>query len=142
MSDSPTVVADIMTREVVTLFEEENLELLEEGMERYRFRHLPVVDDGKVVGLVTQLDILRALASSLDPAGAAHSASIKSKFFVADIMTRDVVMVRPQTPLVEAARLMHDKKLGCLPVTEPDGALVGIVTTGDLLKLLMALLEP
>ena len=63
----PSLVRDIMTREVVTLYEEDNLLGVEEGMRHFRFRHLPVVDDGKLVGLITERDLLRVAASITEP---------------------------------------------------------------------------
>ena len=56
-------------------------------------------------------------------------------------MTTDMVTVRPQTLLLEAARIMAEGKLGCLPVTEQDGTLVGIVTRGDLVELVIDFLR-
>ncbi len=140
MSGKPKTVADIMTREVITLFEEENLELLLEGMERYGLRHLPVVDDGKLVGLVTHRDLLRAAVSHLEPGAAEREAAYEGRHFVADLMTRDVQTVRPDTSIAEAARLLREHKFGCLPVTEEDGTLVGIVTEADFVSLAASLL--
>lgn len=135
MTDEPKVVADIMIRNVITLYEEENLELLMEGMERYGLRHLPVVDGGKLVGLVSHRDLLRAAVSILDPGRQEREARYQNTLFVADLMTRDVRTVRPDTPIAEAARLLRENKFGCLPVTEEDGTLVGIVTEADFVAL-------
>lgn len=136
----PELVRDIMTREVVTLYEEDNLEKVEEGMQKYRFRHLPVVDDGRLVGLVTQRDILRASASPMEPGGAQRTRVLKQQLFVRDIMQSEVSTVRAETPLQEAGKIMLDAKLGCLPVVNGDGNLVGIVTEADFLKLALRLL--
>jgi CBS domain-containing protein len=138
MSDDapePMKVGDIMTREVYTLFEEENLASIEEGMESYRFRHLPVIDDGKLVGLVTIRDILRASASSLEVGHEDKTRQLRERFFVRDIMTSDVETVKEDTLLVDAATTMRDKKLGCLPVVADGGQLVGIITESDFVRL-------
>lgn len=138
----PRVVADIMTRRVVTLIETQGLQPIAPGMQRYRFRHLPVIDEeGKLVGLVTQRDILRASASDLEDDAAGRTQSLHERFTVADVMTRDVVTVGPDTPLAQAGRLLWERKLGCLPVTEDDGVLVGIVTEADFVMLAVRLLE-
>lgn len=139
--DSPKLVSDIMTREVVTLYEEDNLRGVEEGMNRFRFRHLPVVDDGKLVGLVTHRDLLRMAASELEPGAAVKTAAIQERLFVRDVMQRDLVTVREDTPLLDAGRVMWNSKLGCLPVVGPEGKLVGIVTEADFLKLSLWFLE-
>jgi len=138
---APRVVRDIMTAKVVYMLEEENLERIGKGMERFKFRHLPVVDVGKLVGIVSQRDYLRASVSDLDPDFALKNDNLKRNIFVAEIMTRDVVSVRPDTPLLEAAKLLREHRFGCLPVTEADGSLVGVVTDYDFVGLTIALLE-
>ncbi len=130
-----------MTAKVVYMLEEENLERIGKGMERFKFRHLPVVDAGKLVGIVSQRDYLRASVSDLDPDFALKNDNLKRNIFVAEIMTRDVVSVRPDTPLLEAAKLLREHRFGCLPVTEADGSLVGVVTDYDFVGLTIALLE-
>jgi CBS domain-containing protein len=99
------------------------------------FRHLPVVDGDKLVGLVTQRDLLRASISSLDQDYDLRDDNLKRYFFIREIMTLDVTSVRPETRLLEAAKIMQETKFGCLPVTEQDGTLVGIVTQSDFLEL-------
>lgn len=138
---TPVVVRDIMTRKVLCMLEEENLERIDKGMQRFKFRHLPVIDGGKLVGIVSQRDYLRASVSDLDPDYALKEDNLKRNIFVAEIMTRDVVSVRPETPLVEAAAILRKHHFGCLPVTETDGTLVGIVTDYDFVGLSIALLE-
>lgn len=136
----PRVVADIMSRRVLCLHEEENLERVEEGMRRFQFRHLPVIDDGKLVGVLSERDYLRASVSSLDPDYDLKDTNLKRNLFVASVMTRDVTSVRPETPLVKAAQLLREHRFGCLPVTESDGTLVGIVTESDFVRLAAELL--
>lgn len=141
MANRPQLVSEIMTRDVVTLFEEENLERLQDGMERFGFRHLPVVDGKKLVGLVTHRDLLRAAVSILEPGRQAREQAFTTGVFVAQLMTRDPATVRPDTPIAEAAKLLRRNKFGCLPVTEPDGTLVGIVTEADFIDLAVRFLE-
>jgi CBS domain-containing protein len=140
MEKKPTVVSDIMTREVVTVFEEDNLLGVEEGMQRFRFRHLPVVDGNKLVGIITHRDLLRIAASSLDTASAQKTNYWTEHCFARDIMVRDPVTVGRDTPLAVAGKLMWERKLGCLPVIEEDDTLVGIVTEADYLRLALELL--
>jgi CBS domain-containing membrane protein len=137
----PRLVRDIMTREVVTLYEEDNLVGVEEGMQRFRFRHLPVVDDGKLVGLVTQRDLLRVAASSLEPGSRQKTDRLKESVFVRDVMLRDLVTVHEDTPLADAGLLLWNNKLGCLPVVDGERKLRGIVTEADFVKLALRLLE-
>jgi CBS domain-containing membrane protein len=139
--DKPKLVSDIMTREVVTLFEEDNLVGVEEGMRRYKFRHLPVADDGRLVGLITHRDLLSFAASALEPSAARKTEHLNQGVFVRDVMRRDLITVREDTTLVEAGKLLWDHKLGCLPVTAENRKLVGIVTEADFVKLAVSLLE-
>jgi CBS domain-containing protein len=117
-------VADFMTRELVTMKESDDLALAESILRLGGIRHLPVVRDRKLVGLVTQRDLLRAGASG---------ASGRERQAL-DIMTKEPTAVAPRTPLVQAARLMLRHKYGCLPVCEEDGTLVGIITESDFVR--------
>jgi acetoin utilization protein AcuB len=129
------VVADIMTHSVVTLYEEDDLENIAEAMEKFRVGHVPVVDAGKLVGLITPRDLAAVFSSRLDPTGPIRDDVLRRSVFVRDVMTTRVRTVNPDTPILDAARLMRDARVGCLPVVEPDGSLVGIVTATDMLDL-------
>ncbi|HXK18627.1 MAG TPA: CBS domain-containing protein [Polyangiaceae bacterium] len=141
MTNQPRVAADIMSRDLVTLHETQNLRFLPEVMKLFRFRHMPVVDDDRLVGLVTERDVLRVSASSLLPAAHEQTDLLARTFVVRDMMTRDVVSVHPDTPLAEVARLMRREKLGCLPVVEGENTLVGIITEADFVALSMRYLN-
>lgn len=130
-----------MTQKVVTLFEEDNLTGVEDGMAHFKFRHLPVVDGKRLVGLVTHRDLLRVAASALDPRGAQKTKSMNEQVFVRDVMQREVVTVRDDTPILDAGRLMWNNKMSCLPVVSDSGDLLGLVTEADFLKLALILLD-
>ena len=130
-----------MTCELAVLHVEHNLALAEWGMKEFRFRHLPVVEGDKLIGLVSERDLLRASVSTLDGDHALLDDNLKRYFFVIEVMTTELVTVRPDATLLEAARLLYDRKLGCLPVTKEDGTLVGILTQSDFVGLAAQLLE-
>ena len=134
-------VSEIMTKDVITLHEEDDLLEIDRGMEQYQLRHLPVVDGTKLVGLVTHRDLLRVSASSLQSTAAATARDeyAKSRTFVSSVMTRDVMTVSPETPISEAARTLVEGRFGCLPVVDGE-SLVGIVTESDMLRLLVDVL--
>jgi CBS domain-containing protein len=136
-------VRDIMTRDVITINEEDNLTELARGMDFFRVRHLPVVSDDKLVGLISHRDMLRMAMSSLDTSvGASTRASrTLANTFAASVMTRDVATVAADTPIVDAVQLMLRTKFGCLPVVEADQRLIGLITEHDLLRELASLLE-
>lgn len=133
--DRLELVSDIMTREVITLSEEDNLSGVSDGMEHFRFRHLPIVDGDKLIGLITHRDLLKVAASTLEPANGSKTKAFNERLFARDVMQRDVVSVPEDTRVVEAARLMWDKKIGCLPVVAEGNRLVGILTEADFVRL-------
>jgi len=114
-------VADFMTKELVTVRGTDDVALAESLLRLGGIRHLPVVSGGRLVGLVTQRDLLRGAAGPRERP-------------VEDVMTREVTSVKPGTGLAQAARLMLDRKFGCLPVCDDAGALVGIVTEADFVR--------
>jgi CBS domain-containing protein len=131
-----TVVSDIMTREVVTLLEEDNLQNVAAGLEHFRFHHLPVVDDRKVVGMLSQRDILRATVAGIDGGAAARAreARFLEQTFVRDVMTTEVVTARPDESIKAAAQRMLQHRFGALPVVDEHNNLLGIVTENDILR--------
>jgi CBS-domain-containing membrane protein len=97
---------------------------------------LPVVDDDgqTLAGIVTQRDLFRdALAQALGY-GKHAQRKILDTLAVKDVMNTDVVTTGPETSLIEAARILTERKIGCLPVVE-NGRLVGILTEGDFVAL-------
>jgi CBS domain-containing membrane protein len=125
-------VRDAMTSEVTTLKRNDKLSLADDIMHLGRIRHLPVLDDDgqELVGIVTQRDLFRgALAKALGY-GQSAQRKIMDTLLVKEVMGTDVITTRPDTPLVEAARVLVERKIGCLPVVE-HGHLVGILTEGD-----------
>jgi CBS domain-containing protein len=120
-------VGELMTRDLVTLKETQNLALADELLRLHRIRHLPVVREGKLVGLITHRDLLKAAAQKgLDPA--------RQPLWAADIMNREVRTVRPDMSLRDAVKVMLDNKFGCLPVVGDNGNLLGILTEADLVR--------
>jgi CBS domain-containing membrane protein len=133
-------VGDVMTRRLVTVSEQDPLDSLEDQMRRLRFRHLPVVDrHGKLVGLVTHRDLLSAFASWLTDQEAEENAKIK-QLPVRRIMQHEVLTVQPDDSLAEAGKLLWDSKIGCLPVIDDDGRLVGIITEADFIRVAVGFL--
>lgn len=139
ISQGKTVGA-LMTRKVVTIAENDTLAKLQEGMSKFRFRHLPVVRGTKLVGLVSHRDLLHALTSSLSAHADVENAAILARA-ARQIMQTEVVTIRPDESLASAARLMWEAKLGCLPVTDSDENLLGILTEADFLRFALETLE-
>lgn len=136
----PKTLADLMTRQVITLNEKEPIGDLEGWMKRFRFRHLPVVDESKkLVGLISLTDLLHAFLG-VSPVGAPIEKATDTTL-AGSIMRRGVITGDPTTPLATACRVMIHEKLGCLPIVMEDSTLVGIVTETDFVRLTHELLE-
>jgi len=129
------LVKDSMTREVVTLSPRTTAgEALALSRER-RIRHLPVLEEGRLVGIVSDRDLRSATPVLGDPARAEALGGI----LVQEVMARDVTTIRPDAPIEEAANAMREEKIGCLPVVE-DGSLVGVITSSDVMEALVYLM--
>ncbi|HET7478515.1 MAG TPA: CBS and ACT domain-containing protein [Rubrobacteraceae bacterium] len=125
------LVRDSMTREVVTLTPQTTAaEALALCRDR-RIRHLPVLENGRLAGMVSDRDLRSATPALGDPARAGALERIK----VGDVMSREVSTSHPDDPIEQAANEMREKKIGCLPVVE-HGTLVGIVTSSDVMEAL------
>jgi CBS domain-containing protein len=132
---TPVTVHDLMTATVTTLGRNDQLPLADDLMRAGRIRHLPVLDeDGDLCGIVSQRDLFRgALAKALGY-GELAQRKLLATLVVKEVMTTEVVTATPAMPVAEAARLMIDRKIGCLPVVEGK-RLVGIVTESDFVAL-------
>ena|SRR5690242_347204 len=133
-------VRDLMQRDVVTLGVQDRLDLADDIMRLGRIRHLPIVEGTRVVGILSQRDLFRAAVSSLLQLRFEAERKWLATVPVQAVMTPDVVTVLPGTPLRAAARLMAEKRIGCLPVVE-DGTLVGLLSESDCLMHLARLLD-
>jgi CBS domain-containing protein len=103
-----------------------------------RIRHIPVVDGGKLVGLLSERDLLGAAANQIYGLKQKSKSALLKGVLIKSIMKKRVATVTPDTPISDAARLMAEKKIGCVPVLR-DETLVGLVTTTDILRYAEAL---
>jgi acetoin utilization protein AcuB len=108
-------------------------------MKREGIRRTPVVKDGKLVGIVSDKDLLNASPSPATSLSVWELNYLLSKITVKDVMTRKVLTVNEDTPIEEAARIMADNKIGGLPVMSAEKN-VGIITETDLFKILLELM--
>jgi acetoin utilization protein AcuB len=131
-------VRELMTSGVVTVARNDTLSLADDLMRTKNIRHLPVVEDGRLVGILTQRDLFQATLSSALGFGEKARKEFLKSVVVKEVMTEEVLTVDPETDIKEAARTMLDRRVGCLPVVEkgPIDKLVGILTDRDLLRVI------
>jgi acetoin utilization protein AcuB len=129
-----------MEREVVTLEACDSLDLADDIMRLGRIRHMPVLSEGRVVGILSQRDLFRAGLSSVLLPRPSTEREWLAKIPVQQVMTVHVFTVGPDTPIRAAVGTMIDKRIGCLPVIE-NGKLVGILSESDCLRYLARLLD-
>ena len=138
------LVRDIMQTHPVSATLETRLPHLLRLLQRRGFRHVPILDAGKLVGIVSDRDIKQSMASAASMTEGRERERLLDELTAGQIMARAVVTIGPMFAVEEAARLMATRKISALPVTEED-RLVGIVTETDVLQLFvraMGVLEP
>jgi acetoin utilization protein AcuB len=138
------LVKDVMQTHPVTATPETRLPGLVRLLQRRGFRHVPILDGGKLVGIVSDRDVKQSMASAASTTDARERDRLLDELTAGQIMARAVVTIGPMFGVEEAARLMATRKISALPVTEED-RLVGIVTETDVLQLFvraMGVLEP
>ena len=131
----PSFVRDLMSREVVTLSHNDTLRTADDLMRLGRIRHLPVVDgDGLLAGVVTQRDLFHSgLLRALGYGSHAQKKALDG-LFVKEAMRSEVVTTTPDTSLAEAAKVMFEKKIGCLVVLDGE-RIAGILTESDFVRM-------
>ncbi len=134
MSLAERLVSDVMQTEVASLSSGDRLDLVEDIMNLGRIRHMPVLEDGRLVGVVSNRDLLSASLSRTLDFDDQHRRSFIRSVEVDEVMSRDLCTVEVDTTLREAAIRMLRRRVGCLPVVKPDGTLLGLVTETDLVR--------
>jgi len=134
------LIRDQMTRNPIYGHPDMAVIEAQELMKEKGFRHLPILDDEKkLVGLITMRSLLRAVPSDVSRFSPFVVNYVLAKIKARNIMVKDVVTITEDTPFEEAARIMADRKIGCLPVMRGD-ELVGIISDNDLFNTMVSLL--
>jgi acetoin utilization protein AcuB len=122
-----SVSPDAPINEVLAMFKKEHI------------RRAPVMKEGKLVGIVSERDLLNASPSSVTTLSIWELNYLISKVKIKSVMTKKVITVSKDTPIEEAARIMADKKIGGLPVVDGE-RVVGMITETDLFKIFLELM--
>ncbi len=134
------LVQDQMTPDPITIAPDATFSDAFKLMKKNKLRRLPVVDrHGQLVGIVVEQDLLRVSPSSASSLSIFEITRLLSELQVEQVMSKPVITAPPELPVEEAARLMVDKKVGCLLVVRDD-KLVGIITETDIFKALVEVL--
>ncbi|WP_243638061.1 CBS and ACT domain-containing protein [Rubrobacter taiwanensis] len=127
-------VRDSMTRDVATLGPEASVAQAWALCRERRIRHIPIVEGGRLIGLVSDRD----LRDASPPRAAGGEENVFGWASMREIMTTDLVTIHPLDTIDRAAREIYERKIGCLPVVA-DGELVGIITSSDMMRTLIEL---
>lgn len=127
-------VINRMTKNPITVTADTKVDEVAHLMKKHNFRRLPVVDDGKLVGFLSDSDLMRVAPSPATTLSRYEINSLLAKICVRDIMKKDVVSVNVDATIEEAALIMYKNKIGGMPVVSNMGAVVGVITETDIFK--------
>jgi CBS domain-containing protein len=131
-------VSDVMTAHVKTLGRNDRLSLVDDLMTADRIRHVPIVDEyGDLCGIVSHRDLFRSALAKALGYGEVAQRKLLDAMAVKEVMATDVVTTTPNALLADAAKLMLERRIGCLPVVEGT-KLTGILSESDFVKLAVA----
>lgn len=129
-------VSDWMTKKVFTVKPDDSISEAAKLSKEKDVKHLPVVRGGKVIGLLSDRDIKEYVPSKVTSLDVYELHYLLAKTKVKEVMKRNVITTPRNTPIEEAAMIMHDKNIGCLPVVDRE-SLVGIISDHDIFRVLV-----
>jgi acetoin utilization protein AcuB len=133
------LVKNWMTKEVITIDPDDSMQHAMTLMKERKIRMLPVVQRGKLVGIVSDTDLKRASASDATVLDVHEMLYLLSKIKIRDIMTREPLTVHPDLTVEETAQFLLEHKISGAPVVDENAKVVGVITRDDLFKVLIAL---
>jgi acetoin utilization protein AcuB len=131
------LVRDWMTHSVITITPDASISSAHQIMKEHGIRRLPVLADNNLVGIVTFGDVREASPSDATTLSIWELNYLWAQLIVDKIMTRNVLTVHPDTPILDAAELMLDQKVSGLPVVDTANRLVGMITESDIFRMLV-----
>ncbi len=131
------LVKDWMSKDPITINDDTSMMKAIHLMKQNRFRRLPVLHDGRLVGIVSDRDLKEASPSKATTLDVHELYYLLAELQVKDIMTRDPVTVSPEATVEDAAQLMLENTISGLPVVDDQGKVVGILTQSDVFRAFM-----
>ena len=129
------LIKEIMTTRVATVSMDDRLGVIKEIFEQAHFRHLLVLEEEVLVGVISDRDLLRAISPYLDTDAEMNRDTETLNRRAHQIMSRQPITISPESSLQAASAIMLEQHVSCLPVLE-NGALVGILSWKDLLRVM------
>lgn len=123
----------IMTRGTITIGMDDGVYKVRDLFKEHAFHHLLVVENGQLVGVISDRDLLRNVSPFIGKLSERSEDAATLNRRVHQIMTRKPITISPETDVKEASRVMLEHRVSCLPVVKNDGRVAGIVTWRDLL---------
>lgn len=133
------LVKNWMSKDVITIGEDDSMQLAMSLMKEHKVRSLPVMNKGKLVGVVSDTDLKRASASDATMLDVHEILYLISKIKVHEIMSKNPLTVPQDYTVEEAAQIMMEKNISSLPVLDSNKELVGVITRHDVFKILINL---
>ena len=130
-------ISTIMSTNIIALNREDDLEKAEILFKRHKIRHIPVVNEDVIIGMLSYTDLLRiSFADAVDETETEIETLVYNMFTIDQVMAKNVVTVPSDATIKEVAKILATKEFHALPVVD-NGCLVGIVTTTDLINYLL-----
>ncbi len=130
-------VQNWMSQEVVSVTPKTSIARATITMNEHFIRRLPVVNDGKLVGIVTKGDLREAQPSDATSLSIWELNYLLADLTVDKIMTRNVLTIAPDAPLIDAAEIMLNEKISGLPVVDDHGHLIGVISESDVFRMVI-----
>jgi acetoin utilization protein AcuB len=128
-------VADIMTREILTIGMDTTLRAMHKIFEKHKFHHLLVLEDGELVGIISDRDVLKGTSPFLNTLSEDSRDLSTLRTRAHQIMTRKAIVVDESTEIGTSVSIFLKKNISCLPVVSPEGKVKGMLSWKDILRL-------
>jgi len=128
----------LMTRHPVTVSLDDTLARVRDLFQRHRFHHLLVVEDGRLIGVVSDRDLLKALSPNLGNLSETTRDRASLNKRVHQIMSRNLRVLRDDASVEDAIRLFNSERISCIPIVDENYRAVGILSWRDVMRALSA----
>jgi acetoin utilization protein AcuB len=134
MGNTTMIVSDIMKTDVITIGLDDTLEHIQKLFEKNKFHHVLVVEDGELLGVISDRDVLKEISPHINTLSEDSRALKTLKKRAHQIMTRTPITTEKHTLMEDAANLMLNKGISCLPIVSDSGQIEGILSMKDILR--------